>query len=80
MFILLFASETGFACAKNDQDLNKLRREIDLTCLSKILSRSYKGVPRNSCHSRSWEEVSNFARIIMILHDMHTKKSSDKLT
>ena len=33
LFILLFASETCLACVKNYQDLSKLRREIDLTCL-----------------------------------------------
>ena len=60
----------NFLCVKNFQDLNKLRKENFLTCLDKILSRSYQGVPRNICVSRSWQDISSFARVIKILHFM----------
>ena len=45
----------------------KLRQEKFLTCLDKILSRSYQGVPRNVCLSRSWQDVSSLARVNKIL-------------
>ena len=57
-------------CVKNYQDIIKLRQEKFLTCLDKILSRSYQGVPRNVCLSRSWQDVSSFARVNKILHVM----------
>ena len=39
--------EKVFLCFKNYQDFIKLRQENFLTCLDKILPRSYQGVPRN---------------------------------
>ena len=64
------AWKRNFLCVKNYQDLIKLRQEKFLTCLDKILSRSYQGVPRNVWLSRSWQDVSSIARVNKILHVM----------
>ena len=62
--------QTNSLCVKSYQDLIKLRQENFLTYLDKILSRSYQGVRRNVCLSRSWLDVSSFARVNKILHHM----------
>ena len=52
-----------FLCAKNYQDLIKLRQENSLTCLDKILSRSYQGVPRNIVYQ-------DLGKIIQVLQEL----------
>ena len=48
----------------------KIRQENFLTCLDRILSRFYQGVPIIIFLSSSWQDVSSFVRVIKILHDV----------
>ena len=52
-----------FLCVKNYQDFIKLRQENFLTCLDKILPRSYQGVPRNFVYQ-------DLGKMCQVLHEL----------
>ena len=53
-----------FLYVKIDKDLSMVRQENIFTFRGKILSRSYHGVPKNFCLSRSWQNVLSFTRVL----------------
>ena len=55
--------EKVFLCVKNYQDFIKLRQENFLTCLDKILPRSYQGVPRNFVYQ-------DLGKMCQVLHEL----------
>ena len=55
--------ENVFLCVKNYQDFIKLRQENFLTCLDKILPRSYQGVPRNFVYQ-------DLGKMCQVLHEL----------
>ena len=55
--------EKIFVCVKNYQDFIKLRQENFLTCLDKILPRSYQGVPRNFVYQ-------DLGKMCQVLHEL----------